>query len=427
MSSSQCQPDFAYDTVEPLLTQYRQVRHRSVMLAEPLSAEDCCVQSMPDASPVKWHLAHTSWFFETFVLARHLSGYMPFHQGFNFLFNSYYNGIGERHPRAQRGLLTRPSHAEVLDYRRHVDDHVARLLKDTASGDKGSTREELARLVELGLHHEAQHQELLLTDIKHLLWMNPLKPAYCRETLPPAPDAAIEWLPFEGGLVSIGHQGEGFCFDNERPAHRQFIEPFHLASRLATNEEYLAFVENDGYRDPACWLSEGWAWIEAQRIAHPLYWSRNQYGEWMEFTLHGQQRLDLKRPVVHLSYFEADAFARWSGARLPTEAEWEHAASGMDDSHAACLHPESPAPERDSLHGMFGAAWQWTSSSYAPYPGFQPAAGAVGEYNGKFMVNQYVLRGASCATPAGHSRTTYRNFFPSNAQWQFAGIRLARS
>lgn len=408
------------------------VRARSIMLCEPLSEEDCCAQSMPDASPVKWHLAHTTWFFETFILERLERSFQPFHPQFRMLFNSYYNDVGDRPARAQRGLLTRPSLSEVMDYRRNVDARMLALLSEPGAALP------LLELVELGLHHEQQHQELMLTDLKHLLAQNPLMPAYAarpllqsRQTLP------LEWLAYDAGVTEIGHSGAGFCFDNELPRHRQFVEPFQLASRLVSNGEYLAFVTGGGYANPALWLSEGWDWLQSGRIAQPLYWhapGRGRSGEegdcaassgWQEFTLHGLQPLDLHAPVSHLSYFEADAYARWAGARLPTEAEWEVAASGRHEVAMDAMHPQ--AARHEGLAQMFGACWQWTSSSYAPYPGYAPTAGALGEYNGKFMVNQYVLRGSSCATPTGHVRATYRNFFPTGARWQFSGIRLARS
>jgi ergothioneine biosynthesis protein EgtB len=385
-------------------SQYDTVRKRSLMLAEPLSDEDCAAQSMPDASPVKWHLAHTTWFFETFILERLEAGFRPFHPAFRVLFNSYYNGIGAKHPRAQRGLLTRPSMAEVRAYRLDVDARMARLMA-ARSGD-----DELAGLLVLGMQHEQQHQELILTDVKHLLAQSELYPAYLPHA--PAPGAAparLDWTGFGGGLVEIGHDGDGFCFDNELPRHRQFVEPFALASRLVSNGEYLDFIAAGGYRDPTLWLAEGWDRVCEQALAHPLYWQQDHSGQWLEFTLGGLHRLDPARPAVHLSLYEADAYARWAGARLPTEAEWETAArTGA------------------GLSEMFGTCWQWTSSSYAPYPGYAVAPGALGEYNGKFMLNQYVLRGSSCATPPGHARASYRNFFPAGARWQFSGVRLAR-
>lgn len=396
------------------------VRRRSVNLSEPLSEEDCCAQSMPDASPVKWHLAHTTWFFETFILERYEPGFVPHHPAFRMLYNSYYNGIGEKHARSQRGLITRPSFDEVLAYRHAVDARIGLLL--------AQDNDDLAMLVDLGVHHEQQHQELLLTDVKHLLSMNPLFPAYTSATLPQLPPAAaVRWLEFDEGVVAIGHDGDGYCFDNELPRHRQFVEPYALASRLATNADYLSFIRAGGYRDPALWLSEGWDWVWTNQLEHPLYW-REFDGQWHEFTLHGLLPLDLQRPATHLSYFEADAYARWAGARLPTEAEWEHAAAHADarDDAARGLHPGGDG-DGDGLEQLFGACWQWTSSSYAPYPGYAPQPGALGEYNGKFMSNQYVLRGSSCATPAGHARPGYRNFFPVTARWQFSGIRLARS
>jgi ergothioneine biosynthesis protein EgtB len=386
-------------------SRYTAVRGRSVALAAPLSPEDCSAQSMPDASPTKWHLAHTTWFFETFVLEAHEPGFVPFAPAFRVLFNSYYNGVGAKHPRSQRGLLTRPALYEVLAYRADVDARMARLLS-TAAHDAS-----LCALIELGLQHEQQHQELMLTDTQHLLSCNPLFPAYAEvsDVVAPEAPAALAWHTFGEGLAEIGHAGNGFAFDNEGPRHRVYLHPYALASRLVTQAEYLAFVEGGGYRNPLHWLAEGWDWRVAQGLEQPLYWHRVE-GEWYCFTLAGLQSLEGDQPVVHLSYYEADAYARWAGARLPTEAEWEHAA----------------AQDADPMAQLFGVAWQWTQSSYAPYPGFQVAAGAVGEYNGKFMVNQYVLRGSSCATPPGHERLTYRNFFPATARWQFTGIRLAR-
>ncbi len=394
------------------------------MLAEPLSDEDCGAQSMPDASPIKWHLAHTTWFFETFILEPMERDFKPFHPAFRVLFNSYYNGIGEKHPRAQRGLLTRPAMAQVRSYRQDADARIARLL-DAPPDAVQLASAQLASLMALGLEHEQQHQELMLTDVKHLLAQNPLLPSYFGAPLAAASGApSLRWLAFDGGLVDIGYRGDGFCFDNELPPHRQFVAPFGLASRLVTNGEYRVFVEAGGYRDASLWLAEGWDWVRNQNLIHPLYWQTTGPGQWQEFTLHGVQRLDMERPVTHISLFEADAYAHWAGARLPTEAEWEVAAKGAE-ARCGDLHPAA-AQAGDGLTQLFGACWQWTSSSYAPYPGFAAARGALGEYNGKFMLNQYVLRGSSCATPAGHARASYRNFFPAGARWQFSGIRLAR-
>lgn len=403
-----------------LATLFTRVREDTMALVAPLEAEDCCVQSMPDASPVKWHLAHTTWFFETFILERFEPNFQPFHPAFRILFNSYYDGIGQQHPRAQRGLITRPSLDEVWAYRRNVDQRMAQIF---SLGLPSESADALTVLVELGLHHEQQHQELLLTDIKHLFSMNPLKPPYelletslyqvaPRGTLPQID--VSRWQKFEAGIVEVGHDGVGFFFDNETPRHRQFVEPFFIATRLVSNREYLAFVEDGGYQNPLLWLAAGWDWVTQEKLTHPIYWqeSHSQFDStWQEFTLNGLQPIALDEAVAHISFFEAEAYARWAGARLPTEAEWESAASVAD-------HDETD---------YFGQVWQWTTSSYAPYPGYTALEGAVGEYNGKFMVNQYVLRGSSCVTPAGHTRLSYRNFFPATARWQFSGVRLARS
>ncbi|MDD2919510.1 ergothioneine biosynthesis protein EgtB [Rhodoferax sp.] len=386
-----------------LASDYQAVRQHTLALAAPLSAEDCCVQSMLEASPAKWHLAHTTWFFETFVLERWQAGFKPFDALFRVLFNSYYNAVGDKHPRAQRGLLTRPGLDQVLAYRADVDQRIVQLLTDCGPDA------ELLTMVTLGLQHEQQHQELLLTDMLHLLSCNPMQPSYQVGSIVPGEATPLSWLRFDGGLVDVGHVGDGFCFDNERPQHRVFLQPYQLASRLVSNDEFAVFVAAGGYDDPVYWLAEGWDWRTAQNRAHPLYW-RSCATTWQAFTLQGMIALDPHQPVRHVSYYEADAYARWASARLPTEFEWEHAAL----SHSA-----------SALNQLFDTAWQWTASSYAPYPGFHTAAGAVGEYNGKFMVNQYVLRGGSVATPAGHSRATYRNFFAASACWQFTGIRLA--
>ena len=409
------------------LARFDAVRRRSLALAAPLTDEDCGAQSMPDASPIKWHLAHTTWFFETFILERMEPGFQPFHPAFRVLFNSYYNGIGEKHPRAQRGLLTRPAMAQVRAYRADVDARIARLL---ASELAPADRVQLASLLTLGLEHEQQHQELMLTDVKHLLAQSALLPAYVDEALrPAAPAPALEWIALDGGLTDIGYDGDGFSFDNELPRHRQFVAPFKLASRLVTNGEYLDFINAGGYANAALWLAEGWDWVRTQNLRCPIYWRQDEPGQWQEFTLLGAQPLDLQRPATHLSLFEADAYAHWAGARLPTEAEWEMAAqaSAMRPQDNGDLHPAGAGGAAEAgLAQMFDHCWQWTSSSYAPYPGFETAPGAIGEYNGKFMLNQYVLRGSSCATPAGHARASYRNFFPAGARWQFTGIRLAR-
>ncbi len=405
-----------HDSSHELAQRYKAVRAYSIALAQPLSAEDCCVQSMPDASPIKWHLAHTTWFFETFILEGFETNFQPHHPAFRVLFNSYYNGIGDKHARAQRGLLTRPSLPDVLNYRHDVDARVMALLESPLVADKSR---ELSNLLEIGLQHEQQHQELMMTDVLHLLSCNPLKPAYVETPrLVSKPVEELNWLSFDGGVVQIGREHQGFCFDNELPVHREFLEPYTLASRLVTNREYLAFVESGAYGNPAAWLSEGWDWVHTQQLTHPLYWqkSREDNSAWDAFSLHGLQALNLDAAVTQISYFEANAYARWAGARLPTEAEWEHAVKRSFVSTDVYV---------ESMQ-FFGNCWQWTSSSYSAYPGFQSAAGALGEYNGKFMSNQYVLRGSSCVTPNGHSRATYRNFFPATARWQFSGIRLAR-
>lgn len=426
MSASSPSPSLATDRaapgqIETLASRYARLRARSIALASPLSAEDCGAQSMPDASPVKWHLAHTTWFFETFILECFEPGFQPFDVAFRVLFNSYYNGVGEKHPRAQRSLLTRPDLAAVRAYRHNVDTRLLALLA-------AQPGEALNDLVELGINHEQQHQELLLTDIKHLLSLNPLQPSY-DASLPQPRSVAnpLEWIAFAGGKQRIGFDGGGFCFDNELPCHTTYLQAYRIASRPVSNAEYLRFVEQDGYDDAQSWLSEGWDWVRANALSHPLYWRPGATG-WEEFTLAGTRTLQADAPVVHLSYFEADAYARWAGARLPTEAEWEHAAATRRISgnfaDDGLLHPFASA--QDGLAQLFGGVWEWTQSAYSPYPGYRPAPGAIGEYNGKFMVNQYVLRGGSCATPAGHIRASYRNFFPATARWQFSGIRLAK-
>jgi ergothioneine biosynthesis protein EgtB len=410
----------------PLAEQYRAVRQFSVQLCAPLVTEDYVIQSMPDVSPTKWHLAHTTWFWETFVLTPHVPDYRPFHPRYVYLFNSYYVNVGERFFRPNRGLLARPTVEEVYRYRAWVDEQMTRLL-ETASEEMLAV---LHPLVEIGLHHEQQHQELILTDIKHVFSMNPLFPVFREQTQRPTGGGApVRWVGFDEGLYEIGHDGVGFAFDNEGPRHRVFLNGFQLASRPVTNGEYLAFLEDGGYRRPTLWLSAGWATVEAQGWAHPLYWHRFD-DQWFQFTLSGLRAVDPEEPVTHLSYFEAEAFARWSGCRLPTEQEWEVAARNTPmQGHFVedgWLHPVPAATSGDGLAQLYGDVWEWTQSPYSPYPGYRPVEGALGEYNGKFMCNQFVLRGGSCATSASHIRPTYRNFFLPDARWQFTGLRLAQ-
>ncbi len=400
-------------------------RAESRALAEPLTPEDQTVQSMPDASPAKWHLAHTTWFFETFILSRVLDGYRIFDPAFGYLFNSYYEAEGERHPRPRRGMLTRPCVDTVRRYRAHVDEALMALL-DAGIAPNGET----AFLLELGIHHEQQHQELLLTDILHLLSLNPLRPAYrsVAPDLSPAATDDAEWIEFAGGIHSIGHNGDGFAFDNEGPRHEVLIRPFRLASRPVTNAEWMAFIADDGYRRAELWLSDGWATVQAEEWSMPRYWTLGAEGGYECFGLNGGRPVEPSAPVAHVSYYEADAFARWAGKRLPLESEWELAAATLPIAGnmlgSALLRPAATA-RSGGLRQMFGDVWEWTQSPYMPYPGFEPATGAVGEYNGKFMCNQFVLRGGSCVTPEGHIRATYRNFFYPHQRWQFSGLRLA--
>lgn len=452
-----------------LAAQYIAVRTTTSNLCAPLSSEDQMVQSMPDASPAKWHQAHTTWFFETFVLQAYAREYLPLDERYRFFFNSYYKQLGGHPVRAQRGLWSRPSLEEIVRYRAHVDEAMLRLLE-------GPISPEVAQLVTLGCNHEQQHQELIVTDIKHALWTNPLHPAYREVAVPealsrklaaggkltsrevatlapsPASDGSttakqnsratfpLRWIAYEGGLHSIGHEGDSFSFDNETPRHRVFLQPFRLASRLVTNAEYLEFMNDRGYSRPELWLSDGWDTINAQGWQTPLYWQQRD-GDWSVYTLNGERAVNPAEPVCHISYYEADAYARWAGARLATEFEWETAAgdveietSVLDDDwrtnllQTGWLHPAAVHPLSDNSRPaqLFGDVWEWTASQYLPYPRFSPAAGVVGEYNGKFMCNQFVLRGGSCATPPDHIRCTYRNFFPPHARWQFSGIRLAQ-
>jgi ergothioneine biosynthesis protein EgtB len=415
------------ELLEHLRFRYRCVREFTEKLCETLEAEDCVVQTMPEASPVKWHLAHTSWFFETFVLKEALANHNPIHPQYAYLFNSYYNAAGKMHCRPKRGLISRPTLRETFEYRRQVDSMMTAIFKTPAVFEK------FASTIRLGLQHEQQHQELILTDIKHVFFENPLRPVfYGRVPLKPTPVALMSPLSVPAGIYAIGHNGDGFHFDNEEPHHRQFVEEFELMPSLVTNGDYLQFIEDGGYRRPEFWLSLGWHTVNEQRWEAPLYWERRN-GGWSIFTLAGVRELDKDEPVCHVSYFEADAFARWAKARLPSEFEWEVAAAGLPSTgnfaETQRFHPQplDHTAATQPLAQMFGDVWEWTSSSYSPYPGYAPAAGALGEYNGKFMCNQYVLRGGSCATSQSHIRKTYRNFCPPNARWQFTGIRLARS
>lgn len=405
------------------LERYKTVRNASRQLAAPLSAEDCGVQSMEDASPTKWHLAHTSWYFETFVLEPAIPGYSAFDPHFRMLFNSYYNGIGDQFSRPQRGLLSRPSLDSVYAYREHVDRAMEDLIR-------GEMPEAVAPVAEIGLHHEQQHQELIVTDLKHMLSLNPTHPAY-RDCAEPRLRAAPphRFVPFDEGMHWIGDEGKGFAFDNEQPNHRVFVEGFEIGSRAVTNAEYIGFIDAGGYADHSHWLADGWAIVQQRNWKAPHYWILDA-GSWHVQTLGGLKPLDPNEPVCHVSYYEADAYARFVGARLPTESEWEIAGRSTairgNFVESERFHPaaaEAGAP----LEQMFGDVWEWTQSPYVPYPGFAPPSGALGEYNGKFMSNQLVLRGGSCATPESHIRPTYRNFFYPDARWQFSGIRLARS
>jgi len=409
------------------IERFETVRRETDALSANLTAEDQSIQSMPDVSPTKWHLGHTTWFFETFVLDRFDADYRVFDPAFRYLFNSYYEAVGPRHPRPERGLLSRPTVDIIAAYRDHVSAAVARLIQRV-----GETEwREVATLVELGVHHEQQHQELILMDIKHVFSMNPLLPAYQAPQLQiQAPPRQLDWIEFGGGVKEIGNAGRSFAFDNEGPRHKVWLEPFRLATRPVTCGDYLGFIEEGGYESPEFWLSDGWATIVERGWKAPLYWLRNG-NEWSVFTLSGRRRLSPAEPVCHISFYEADAFARWAGKRVPTEAEWEVAAEDLpvagnfaDGGH---FHPcaDARADAAGELRQMYGDVWEWTASPYTPYPRFRPASGAIGEYNGKFMCNQIVLRGGAAVTPAGHVRASYRNFFPPSARWAFAGLRLA--
>lgn len=408
-----------------IIDAYRRVRSLTDQLAAPLEVEDCVIQSDPDVSPTMWHMAHSTWFFATFMLSRFLPDYKPHDPAYAVLFNSYYNAVGEQFPRPRRGLLSRPTLADIRAYRADTDKQIIALLETADNSRLG----ELVQLAELGLNHEQQHQELILTDIKHVLSCNPLFPVYLDSTDAPAEGMPLEWTPFDAGLRTIGYSGDTFCYDNEMPRHDFYQCEYQLASRVVTNGEYLRFIQNGGYDAPTYWLSDGWTTVRKRQWRCPLYWI-DRSGEWFEFTLGGLKKLDPHLPVCHVSYYEADAYARWADARLATEAEWEIAASQRPIEgnfvESSAYHPR-PAPHNDGGPSqMYGDAWEWTASPYVAYPGYKPLPGALGEYNGKFMCNQFVLRGGSCATPQSHIRLTYRNFFPPDARWQFTGIRLAR-
>ncbi len=414
------------ETASDLQRRYVDVRAYTESLAAPLSPEDQTVQSMPDVSPTKWHRAHVTWFFETFLLAGHEPNFTPFQEKYWFLFNSYYESVGPRYDRPMRGVISRPGAHDVALYRDNVDARFTDLVDRLDDGTLGKLRP----LIELGFNHEQQHQELLLMDIKHVLSLNPLQPVY-GGTVPSLtePDR-LGWVDFDGGLVEIGHDGDGFSFDNELPRHPQWLAPFRLADRLVTNAEWLEFMADGGYQRPELWLSDGWARVKDEGWRAPLYW-REIDGVWLEHTLHGTGPVNRGLPVCHVSHYEADAFATWAGRRLPTEAEWEHAAALQQPSIGApasdaSFHPLAAAPAGGGLRQLLGDCWEWTSSAYLPYPGFRAAEGAVGEYNGKFMSNQMVLRGGCALTPPGHARIPYRNFFPPGARWPMTGVRLAQ-
>ena len=413
-------------TAETLVSRYDEVRSHTEQLASALSPEDQTVQSMPDVSPTKWHRAHVTWFFETFVLAEHERGFAPFQDKYWFLFNSYYEAVGPRYARAQRGVISRPGAHDVAVYRRNVDQRMRDLVSSLDEGTLGKTSD----TIQLGFHHEQQHQELLLMDIKHVLSLNPLLPVYGGRASAVSQPDQLGWVDVTGGLVEVGHRGDGFTFDNELPLHQVHLEPFRLADRLITNGEWLGFMDDGGYRRPEFWLSDGWARVQTEGWRAPFYWVEVD-GAWVEHTLHGTFPVDPGLPVAHVSHYEADAYAAWAGKRLPTETEWEHgvrsAALDVDGNLAdtETYHPRAAGPATGTVRQAYGDCWEWTASAYLPYPGFHPPAGAIGEYNGKFMSNQIVLRGGCAFTPPGHIRASYRNFFPPGARWALAGVRLA--
>jgi ergothioneine biosynthesis protein EgtB len=431
LSKAAAKPDStspsAAANADNIVVEYSTVRDFTESLCLPLEPDDFQIQTMPDVSPVKWHLAHVSWFFETFILQHFVTAYRPFHPQYGYIFNSYYETVGTHHPRPQRGLLNRPTLKEVYAYRAYVDQHMQALLES-----QHPQLDEILLRTRLGINHEQQHQELILTDIKHVYAMNPLKPTYRQKTNSQTGKlSTLYWLGHAGGLVTTGNPGDEFCFDNEMPVHKTYLAPFRLASRLISNGEYIEFIADQGYAKTELWLSDAWSLLNTQQWQAPLYWEQRD-GEWWHMTLHGMQPVELDAPVCHVSFFEADAYARWAGKRLPTEAEWEVFARDRAVTGNFCdsgkLHPVAATnSERDApdVQQLYGDVWEWTQSPYAPYPGFKPLGGSLGEYNGKFMCSQFVLRGGSCVTPANHIRSTYRNFFYPKDRWQFSGIRLA--
>ncbi|WP_421379778.1 ergothioneine biosynthesis protein EgtB [Bacillus salacetis] len=414
------------ETKQSVSDRFKNIRKQTMTLAQPLQAEDYILQAHPDVSPTKWHMAHTTWFFEKFILIEHLSSYKEFHPDFSYLFNSYYETVGSFHPRQRRGVLSRPSIGEVEAYRAYVDEYME-LLLNSAEEEKLKVIE---GLIEIGLQHEQQHQELILMDIKFNFFVNPLYPAYTDNNQKSEGNLVdMDFISFNGGLVEIGHNDERFSFDNERPRHKVWVEPYRLATRPVTNSEYIQFIKDDGYQTPEWWLSDGWNKVKKEQWTSPLYWVEKE-GEWHHFTLSGLQKVDPDAPVTHVSFYEADAYSRWKGKRLPTEAEWEHAAQSVtiegNTVEDGFLQPHGQSSGNSHpLQKLFGDVWEWTSSPYTPYPGNKPLEGALGEYNAKFMCNQMVLRGGSCVTPLSHIRETYRNFFPADKRWPFSGIRLA--
>lgn len=411
-------------SAEDILADFLDTRKLSLSIAEPLSEADCQLQSMPDASPIKWHLAHTSWFFETFILKKFVHGYTDFSPHFDTLFNSYYNAIGAQYSRPQRGLLSRPSLSEIVSYRKHVEANIEVFLQSETCPVA------VLNLMEIGIQHEKQHQELMLTDIQHALFQNPMMPAYSEKLASEQADQTdcgpINWIDFEGGLVNIGADEDSYAFDNERPRHQYFLKPYRLASRTVINAEYLEFLESGAYQQPEHWLADGWAWLQENKIQAPLYWLKREEG-WSSFGLAGLKPLNPNQSVCHLNYYEANAYANWAGKRLPTEFEWENAVQKSSDApnylNLSILQPQ--AVNGSGLSQMFGNIWEWTSSGYQAYPGFKPFAGDAGEYNGKFMSGQFVLKGGSCVSPENHIRASYRNFFYPHQSWQYSGIRLA--